>query len=314
MSTGSADATYTATVSSGVVTNLTQVSAGTAYTAGSGKATTGGTGTGLVVSITLIANGDTLTQTFPASGPTGTYYSISYDSWITGTTYQVSFSIRNYSGSGWVRVDIGTISTAAQLPYDFKANGDYVITLTSSAPILTFTPTADFAGAITNVSVKPITPSPATLHISDTAGESRFEIRSGGQAYNTFIGLDAGRNTNNSTQRYSVAVGYDALFSNIASWNNVAVGAASLYANTTGRNNVAVGESTMQHNVTGSFNTAVGFVALGGNTTGTYNTAVGIYALNRNTTAVGNVAVSASALAFSIMETQTPHLVRPPCI
>jgi hypothetical protein len=182
ISTGSADATYTVTASNGVVTSLTQASAGTSYTAGNGKATTGGTGTGLVVSITRISNGTTLSQTLPT--PTlSTYYSASYDSWITGATYQVSFSIRNYSGSGQVRMDIGTVSSQTQLPYDFRQNGDFTVTLTSGVPVITFTPTADFVGEITDVSVKPITPSAATVSVADTAGEVGFEIRAGRALY-----------------------------------------------------------------------------------------------------------------------------------
>ncbi len=300
ISGGTGDATYSVTSinSSGGVTALTQVSAGTTYTASpsTATATTGGTGSGLTISILQIANGATLIQSLTPTGPTGSYYSVSYDSWISGTTYQVSFTIAVYSGSGQVQVGIGTVSNQTQLPYYFKQNGNFTITLTSSSPTITFTPTEDFVGEITNVAVEPITPSPATMRVTDSNGDSRFEIRSGGVEYNTFLGVDAGRNTNDNVQGYVTAVGYDALFSNINSWNDVAVGAAALYANTTGNSDVAVGESALQYNTTGSNNTAVGFVALGANTTGAYNTAVGLSALNGNTTGSANVAVGASAL------------------
>ena len=311
ISGGTGDATYTvSSVSGGAATGLTQVSAGTAYSASGSSpvSTTGGTGTGLTVLIMQIANGSTLTQPLTSSGPSDTYYSVSYNSWITGTTYEVTFTISNYSGNGKIQVDIGTVSSATQLPYWYQQNGTFYITLTSSAPTIEFTPTADFAGEISNVSVAPITPSPATVRITDSSGEPRFELRSGGTKYNTFLGVDAGRNTNGSVQGYDTAIGYDALFSNVNSWENVAIGDAALYANTVGNTNVAVGESALQYNTSGSNNIAVGFVALGSNTTGGYNTALGNYALNSNTVGGQNTAVGASALQNNLIGSQNTAL------
>jgi hypothetical protein len=307
ISGGTGDATYSATVSSGVVTALTQISPGTTYSASGSNtvATTGGTGSGLTVSILLIANAATLTQALAPSGPADSYYSTSYDSWISGTTYQVSFTIANYSGSGQVQVGIGTVSNVTQLPYYYHQGGNFTITLTSSAPTITFTPTADFVGEITNVSVAPITPSPATLRITDTTGDSSFEIRAGRSQYNgsgiapgmnTYLGVDSGRNSTNNVGGYNVAVGYDSLFSSISSEENVAIGVAALYAASNGSKNVAIGESALQYDTTGGHNVGIGYVALGGNTTASYNTALGDSALNGNTTGGSNVAIGASAL------------------
>lgn len=96
IASGSADATYSVTLSSGAVSALTQVSAGTAYTSGTGLSTTGGTGTGLKVSINQIADASPLTQTITtnSSDPTTTYPSRINGSVISGVTYKVTFTIQ----------------------------------------------------------------------------------------------------------------------------------------------------------------------------------------------------------------------------
>jgi hypothetical protein len=107
ISGGSGDATYTATVSSGVVTKLTQVSGGTSYTSNPGAVTTttGGTGTGLTVSIVQIADATTLTQSVG-----GTY----------GQPSLVSFTIANYSGHGSIKVTL-VGPTQSPAPLDDQA-------------------------------------------------------------------------------------------------------------------------------------------------------------------------------------------------
>jgi len=86
----------------------------------------------------------------------------------------------------------------------------------------------------------------------------------------------------------NTAVGYQALYSNIAGYGNTAVGNQALYSNT----DVAIEANLL----IGNFNTAVGTHALYANTRGENNTATGAGALASNTTGSNNVAFGRSAL------------------
>jgi len=79
----------------------------------------------------------------------------------------------------------------------------------------------------------------------------------------------------------NTASGYQALFSNTASFNS-AVGDSSLYANTSGANN-----------------TAFGYLALFSNTSGKGNAAQGVNALYSNTTGIRNLGIGSNALYSS---------------
>ncbi|UPJ50383.1 tail fiber domain-containing protein [Bradyrhizobium sp. 200] len=328
ISTGSADATYTvSSVSAGKVAGLTQVSGGTSYIAGSGKATTGGTGTGLVVSVNFIADASPLTQTITtnSSDATTSYPSRMNGSTISGVTYSVSFTIQNYSGSGWVRADIGS-AASNMYPYPsyyYRSNGTYTVLLTSPSATLSFTPTADFVGAITNVSVTPVSPTASVLSIKNTDGSTGLEIRPGGKGIynlNTFIGIGAGQNTTNAfdaglayygpgkNEGQNVAIGYHSLYYNTTGAENTAIGAYALYSNTTGVGNTALSYDSMYSNTTGINNTAVGVSSLWANTTGIANTAYGTTALHFNTTGSNNVALGNTALYSNTTGTQNTAL------
>ena len=309
ISGGSGDATYTATVSSGKVTNLTQVSPGTTYTTGTGVSTTGGTGSGLVVSIKQIADSsNTLSQTITTSpsDPTGTYTTPEGSGDLTwnGTPYRLSFTIQNYSGNGQIKVTFGpSASGAAHLANTsqyYSGNGTYISTLLSTSTVVTFTPTGDFVGAVTSVSAKPITPLAATMTINNGDGSPGIEVRPGGVSeYSMFIGLRAGNNyaTKSITDEgFNTAVGYQSMYSNTDGDHNTALGIESLFSNTKGSNNVAVGSYTLYGNTSGSSNTAVGFYSLFSNTSGAQNTAIGYQSLFFNTTGVFNTAVGFNSL------------------
>jgi hypothetical protein len=287
ISGGSGDAIYTATVSSGKVTGLTQVSAGTAYSSSANTSTTGGTGSGLKVSVTRIADATTLSESI-----TTTY----------GQDYFVSFTIAAYTGTyGAVHVSLGGPITYfaddnSNSGY-YVANGTYQVALTGGSAI-TFTPTADFAGAITNVSVKSITPSSAVVKVNNIDGSDTLELRPGGtNLYNSFIGLRAGMS--NTTGYSNTATGFDSLLYNTTGTYNNAYGMMSLFSNTTGYRNIAIGSYTLYDNTTGALNTAVGMQSLFANTTGTNNTGVGAFSLYQNTTGTSNSAFGYRSLYSS---------------
>jgi hypothetical protein len=322
ISGGTGDATYSATVnSSGAVTALTQISPGTAYSttaAGTAIATTGGTGSGLTISINQIADAGALSETITTStsDPTTSYPSRLNGSIISGPTYRVSFTIANYSGAGFVRVDIGSVA-ANMYPYPsyyYKSNGTYTILLTSTSSVLSFIPTADFVGAITNVSVEPVSPSGATISVNNNDGSTALEIRPGGNGnynLNTFVGIGAGQNTTaaanvglafygpGKNEGQNTALGYHALYSNTTGAENTANGTYALYSNTTGVGNTALSYDSLYSNMTGTNNTAAGVSSLWANTSGTSNTAYGTTALHFNTTGSSNTAVGNSALYYN---------------
>jgi len=112
---------------------------------------------------------------------------------------------------------------------------------------------------------------------------------------NAFIGQNAGK-INTSTQ--NVAVGFDALKSNIAGFGVVAIGYSALPL-ATGNANTAVGNNSANALTTGVNGAYFGYGAGIATTTGDENTAIGMQALTTNIAGDQNVAVGASSLASS---------------
>ena len=204
-----------------------------------------------------------------------------------GTAYQIQITIASRT-TGSVNVNLGSIGAKT-----YSSNGTFTwhgVALSTNN--LSFTPTTDFNGIISAVSVKPYTNFASPIQLLSTAGTATFEVRAGGTE-NTFVGLESGRlrttgnyNTslgayslrNNTTGSDNVAVGSDSLLSNTSGSGNNAMGNLSLNSNTTGNNNVSIGEWGMYSNTTGSQNVSVG--ALSGYTAGsagTNNTFLGYY-------------------------------------
>ncbi len=113
------------------------------------------------------------------------------------------------------------------------------------------------------------------------------DAKRAGTAY--YIGHNAG-DAVTSTNRYNVAVGYEALKTATTSDNTTALGYKALQASTTGNDNTGVGAMALYSNTTGNSNVAIGSDALTANTTGYYNVANGSSALYSNTTGYHNVA------------------------
>ncbi len=132
------------------------------------------------------------------------------------------------------------------------------------------------------------------------------------------IGYQAlyGSSTIPSDTRRNVAIGTQALFSNVAGNSNVAIGPYSLYSNEYGSNQVAIGESALGlhrtgddnfafgqssqfYNTSGYNNFSVGYRALYGSSTGMTglaNTALGYETLFNNETGNSNTAIGYTAL------------------
>jgi len=143
------------------------------------------------------------------------------------------------------------------------------------------------------------------LHADDTSNvflglhAGSFNSISGGGAYNTLIGSNAGKS--NISGAFNTATGAGALFSNTSGASNTAIGSVSLFSNTTGPGNTAIGSYSLTANTTGYNNTSNGYGSMFSNTEGSENTANGQEALFSNTTGSYNTAYGLHALASNIV-------------
>jgi hypothetical protein len=110
----------------------------------------------------------------------------------------------------------------------------------------------------------------------------------------TKLGFEA-LNTLTAGDRFSTAVGHQALRLNTTGSFNTAVGRRTLEVNTTGEQNTAQGANALISNTTGNNNTAQGLGSLFSNTTGNNNTAQGHVSLFGNTTGSSNSSLGAGA-------------------
>jgi hypothetical protein len=110
----------------------------------------------------------------------------------------------------------------------------------------------------------------------------------------TKLGFEA-LNSVTAGDRFSTAVGHQALRLNTTGSFNTAVGRRTLEVNTTGEQNTAQGANALISNTTGNNNTAQGLGSLFSNTTGNNNTAQGHVSLFGNTTGSSNSSLGAGA-------------------
>ena len=115
-----------------------------------------------------------------------------------------------------------------------------------------------------------------------------------GLGNSTFFGEDAGLN-DNGVGSLSVAVGFQALKTNVSAFNNVAVGREAL-ENLTGAACTAVGSRALTNLTTGGSNTAVGNSCVDNLTTGNSNTGMGEVALDNLTTGSQNTSIGWGSL------------------
>lgn len=113
---------------------------------------------------------------------------------------------------------------------------------------------------------------------------------------NTFMGLEAGQNTNHfgSPLSGNVGIGYRAFQSNVDGSLSVAIGRESMKQMTDGVGNIGIGYGAMQNTITAQENVGVGGLALRNNQ-GNNNTAVGQGALRDNGPGSNNTALGYNA-------------------
>jgi Chaperone of endosialidase len=128
----------------------------------------------------------------------------------------------------------------------------------------------------------------AAEHNTATGAFALFSHVSGNG--NTAVGADA--LFSDTSGQANTAIGAGALFSNVGGpfpgSFNTAVGYNTLFANT-GGDNIAVGAQALQSNVEGNDNISVGVSALGANTSGNRNIALGTFAGLQQTTGSDNI-------------------------
>ena len=222
------------------------------------------------------------------------------------TLYQIAWTITGRTAGG-ITVSVGGQSTAAS-----TASGTFGPKTTSTAAF-TITPTSDFNGTLSLVSLRAITgASVANQVVKNAAGTVIYESRSN-NATSVAVGVNAGRS--NTTGGSDVIIGNNAGFSNTTGSVNVFVGAQSGYSNTTanfgifiggyagynnttGSSDVFIGNNAGYSNTSGGYNAFVGHNAGYSNTTGGYNAFVGHNAGYSNTTGGYNVMSGYSAARF----------------
>jgi len=167
----------------------------------------------------------------------------------------------------------------------------------------------------------------------DIAGRERWVMDSTrlepiNTGHSVFIGKLAGE-TDDLTDNYNVAIGFQAMLDNTTGETNIAIGKDALYSSTTGNANiaigtgalytspdqsglVAIGDSALYHNdaegntaignnallesTSGRWNTAVGYESGKGNTAGFANTSLGYQAIHKNNNGDSNTGIGYQAL------------------
>jgi hypothetical protein len=129
----------------------------------------------------------------------------------------------------------------------------------------------------------------ATHVVADVTGYFASETDANGG--NLFIGLNAGKITEQSGGTFNVGIGEQVLALNTSGCHDVAVGRTAMAHNGGGSYDVAIGFDAMVNHTSGDYNVAVGAEALDNSSIGAYNTAVGAQALTATTSGSNNIAV-----------------------
>ena len=198
----------------------------------------------------------------------------------SGNTYKVSLTITGRT-VGSVTITVGGQSFAS-----ISATGTFWPTTISTAAF-TITPTTDFNGTLSLVSLKRMTDVSTTQRVvKDSTGTVVLEERS--NLTSVFLGIQAGGFNISS---YNTAIGHSALSKNTTGYSNTAIGHSALSKNTTGIYNIAIGAGALANETTASANTGVGYACLTALTTGNYNVCLGRESGYSITTGASNVVV-----------------------
>ena len=242
--------------------------------------------------------------------------------------YQASGSTLSGSFSGSFEGDGSGLTNLNIFPYDGNATITGSLTVSGSSAVVDFTNAAAISGSVfsgsfagdgsglTGVAATSewdgsrdgnasITGSfvvsgsnPTIQLLGDTTIDQNIEISNRNQANDLVIGYQALPESTLST-RESIAIGYQAAFSQISGSNNIAIGKRAACAGVKTISNIAIGAGALSSNTgldTGgttneSNNIAIGTQALTNATTSRYNVAVGYRALLSVTTAASNVGI-----------------------
>ncbi len=216
-----------------------------------------------------------------------------------GAQYELTFTITGNPTAGeYVTPSLGGVSGNPVYGNASAYTLSYVPS--SAAPALSFTPTSNWNGVISAVSVKLITRSNAVMALADSTGTTSLEVRATQLAQlSTYIGLSSGAST--TTGFRNTGVGVNTLVNNTSGANNSAFGLNSLVGNSTGNSNAAYGVKTLTANTTGSGNTAIGVLAGSG-----YEGAYGFYF---NQTGSNNTYIGNSASAGTTVQLQNSSAI-----
>ena len=223
---------------------------------------------------------------------------------VDGVSYYLEFTAQlSAANNALLGVSLGSVSAAAIARTDTTSEQSYAVMLTADTTgtvDLAFSVTAlSGTGTITldNISLKAVTPIPATLLLRNSDNEVVTESRALINDANTVIGVNAGQS--NTTGIQNTFLGKDVGRDNTSGSNNTFVGLTAGQSNTTGSDNTFLGRLAGQDNTTGSLNTFLGREAGRFNTTGSGNTFVGRLAGRDNTTGFSNTFVGRDAGRFA---------------
>ncbi|HRT43314.1 MAG TPA: hypothetical protein P5223_14780 [Phycisphaerae bacterium] len=204
------------------------------------------------------------------------------------TKHQISWTISGRT-TGSVTFAVGGQSLATQ-----TASGIFGPTTTSTSGLV-ITPTNDFDGVLSSVSLRQITSGSTALVQGKTSGAvSGWEIRACGIIGNTFFGTQAGQFALSQSGAGLTAIGQNALPVATTALRTTAVGRQSGFSVSTSKDATLIGVNAGFSLTTGSQVSALGATAAFSITTGTDLTAVGFaagYSLTSSTgTCIGSLA------------------------
>jgi hypothetical protein len=220
-----------------------------------------------------------------------------------GSIYQVTYTLSGSPTAGST-LAVGLAGTSV-VTYTFTGDSgqdnitDTQIVTASSGSTLTFTPSSNYNGVVSAVSVELLSQNlTAALTVNNASGSANIQVRGSNNTSNLFIGLYSGESNVSGT--WNTALGKSSLQNLTTGISNTAIGFGGLSSDTSGGSNTAVGAAALQNNTSGGGNTALGVHALISNTTGYTNSAVGGFALNNLTTGYDN-----NALGYDALDTTT---------
>ena len=219
----------------------------------------------------------------------------------SGKLYQVTFKSSVVMTTNNLFVQVGN-STQFNLYGEDTTNetGDISIgVLAVDTNGLVFTPSSDFTGTLSDVSVKEIMGSyEAVQQYFDTNKAVSFEIHVTPRGLeNVFIGLSTGEM--NTTGHENVGIGVNVLAKNTSGFWNVGIGKDCLKNNTVGSRNLGLGYNALLGNESGQRNVALGTFAMTQMKNGNWNVAIGADSMNESTGGDKNVAVGFNTLTHN---------------